>query len=84
MSQAKLLSAEETENGIRITFLDQENKTVTGIYNKGNLSLSDIQRLIGNTIAFTNTDKNGGIHITKAWDGKTPTYCDDIRHGMDR
>ncbi len=85
MSQVKLLAAEKAENGIKITFLNENNETVTGIYNNGNLSLSDIQKLIGNRIALNDANKQGELHITKAWnDNNTPTFCDDVRHGMDR
>ncbi len=82
MPQAKLISAKEVANGIKITFLTEENKTVTGIYNRENLNLNDLQRLIGSKIAYSESKNN--FHITKAWEGEKPVYCDDKSHGFDR
>ena len=77
-----MLEVENTENGIKLTFLTNENKKITGIYNLGKLSLEDLKRLVGNDIAFSDERE---MHITKAWT-KTgrPIYCDDPFHVFDR
>lgn len=83
MAQATLINCKETENGIEVTLRDLGGNEFSEIYNRGNLSLDQIQRLIGSQISFSDREKDG-FHVHKAWNGEQPTYCDDIKHGMDR
>ena len=82
MAQAKLINCMQTKEGIQIIFKDLGGNEFSGIYNRGNLKLDDLQKLIGSQISFTDTEK--GIQVHKAWDGKKPIYCDDPKHGFDR
>ena len=82
MPQAKLIRAENTDKGIKLTFLNSDNKEVSGIYNNGNLREEDFTKLIGQQISFTGKEE---LDVHKTWDEKgTPTYCDDPMHGIDR
>ena len=82
VGQYKLVSCEKTKNGTKITLRDYDNNEISGIYNLGNLNFEQIQKLIGHKISCTREDGEFSLH--KAWDGQTPTFCDDISHGFDR
>lgn len=80
MGQATLINVKKADNGISLTFKDDNNNEFSKIY-QGNLSEENLSRLIGNRVAF----HEDNFEISKAWgkDGK-PNYCDDVRHGIDR
>ncbi len=82
MAQAKLIRCEQKENGIELTFQDDGGNEFSGMYSLGNLSLEQMQKLIGNRVSFS--DREDGLHVHKAWNGEKPTYCDDPFHGFDR
>ena len=45
MAQAKLIRAEEVENGIKLTFLDFDGNEKSGVYNGKKLDLEDFEKL---------------------------------------
>ena len=85
MSQGKLINVEKVENGIKLTFLDYENKEVSGIYNNKILNEDDLKKLIGHHVSFSNNKENEDIDVHKAWEANgRPSFCDDLKHGFDR
>lgn len=84
MAQGKLIKVEESKEGIKLTFLDYENKEYYGIYNNGLLTAEQLTKLIGHHVSISNktTEK---IEIKKAWEpcGRV-SFCDDPKHGFDR
>ena len=85
MSQGKLINVEKVENGIKLTFLNQENEEISGIYNNNILNEEKLKKLIGHHVSFSNNKENECVDIHKAWEpnGK-PIFCDDPKHGFDR
>lgn len=81
MPQAKLIKVEQTEEGIRLTFLDANNEEISGIYDNAVLSKEKLEQMIGYHISFA--DKKDNISISKAWnrEGK-PSFS--INEGYDR
>ncbi len=82
MAQAKLIKCEQKENGIELFFTDLSGNEFSQMYTNSKLTFEQLNKMIGQQISFT--DKEDGINIHKAWDRKTPTFCDDERHGFDR
>ena len=82
MGQAKLIKCKQKDDGIELFFKDENGNEFSRIYNNGNLNLDQLTKMVGQKIGFSETEK--GINVNKAWDGETPTYCDDSRHGFDR
>ncbi len=82
IGQYFIKSCEKVENGTKLTLVDYEGKEITGVYNLGNLTYEQIEKMIGQKISCSNKDEN--LHVHKAWNGKTPTFCDDPKHGFDR
>ena len=80
MGQATLVNVKKADNGISLTFKDDNNNEFSKIY-QGNLSEENLSRLIGNRLAF----HEDNFEISKAWgeDGK-PSYCDNDINGIDR
>ena len=79
--QYKILNCEKTENGIKLTLQDFEGNEIKGTYNLGNLSYDNMQKLIGQQISCSR--ENGNLHVHKAWNGNTPTFCDNDEHSAD-
>ena len=82
MPQVKLLNATECDKGIKITYETLEKEIKTGIYTNRNLSVEDLNKMTGQQISFSENENKINVH--KAWDGETPTFCDDPIHGIDR
>ena len=57
MAQAKLIRAEEVENGIKLTFLDFDGNEKSGVYNGKKLDLEDFEKMIGHQMSFSESDK---------------------------
>lgn len=86
MAQGKLINVEKVENGIKLTFLNQEsNEEVSGIYNNSILKEDDLKKLIGHHVSFSNNRENVDINVHKSWEPNgRPSFCDDPKHGFDR
>ena len=94
MAQAKLIRAEEVENGIKLTFLDFDVNEKSGVYNGKKLDLEDFEKMIGHQMSFSESDKvvdkyeetfTNFMNVHKAWEENgRPSFCDDPKHGMDR
>lgn len=81
IGQFKIISCEKVENGIKLTLEDLEGNEMSGVYNLGNLNFEQLSKLVGQQISCWRED--GSIHVHKAWNGKTPTFCDDEKHSGD-
>ena len=81
IGQYTIINCEKAENGTRLTLLDLDGNEVTGTYNLGNLNFEQMSKLVGQQISCWRED--GSLHVHKAWDGKTPTFCDDDKHSGD-
>ena len=84
MAQVILTKVTENEDGIVLTFIDNESKEEhSGKYTNGALTADQLKELIGTQIAFTGKEKDIGI-ITRAWDGNKPVYANERYAGDDR
>ena len=79
--QYKIINCEKSENGTKLTLEDFEGKKIEGTYNLENLPFEQMQKLIGQQISCSR--ENGEFNVHKAWDGETPTFCDDKGHATD-
>ena len=81
IGQYKIKDCTKVENGIKLILEDLEGNEISGTYNLGNLSFEQMQKMVGQQISCSNKDNN--IHVHKAWDGNTPTFCDSDEHAND-
>ena len=81
IGQYKIVKCERGKNGAKLTLKDLEGNEISGVYNLGNLSFEQMQKLVGQQISCTRED--GEINVHKAWDGDTPTFCDNDEHAAD-
>lgn len=82
MPQAKLIKVEETDAGIKLTFLGRDDTEFSGIYDNAVLSKDKLEKMIGYNISYANEQEQ--VRINKAWDteGK-PSFSND-ECGYDR
>ena len=85
MAQAILTKVAETEDGIVLTFRDENKEEHSGKYTNGVLTVEQLTELVGTQIAFTGKENNVGT-ITRAWEvnSNKPVYSNERYAGDDR